>query len=100
MQQAAVGESLSFDPLPFEQDRLPASEVDVGGGEVVEALVSARVIVALHEGRDLRLQIARQVGVLEQDAVLERLMPALDLALRLRVAGGTADVLHASALQP
>src|SRR3954451_19190004 len=79
MQQAAVGEGLSFDPLPFEQDRLPASKVDVGGGEVVEALVSARVIVVRHTGPHLRLQIARQVVVLQQDAVLERLMPALDL---------------------
>src|SRR3954454_22455039 len=93
MQQAAVGERLSFDPLPFEQDRLPASKVDVGGGEVVEALVSARVIVVLHKGTHLRLQIARQVVVLEQDAVLERLMPALDLALRLRMPGRTADVM-------
>jgi hypothetical protein len=100
MQQAAVGERLSFDPLPFEQDRLPTTKVDVGWGEVVEALVSARVIVALHEGADLGLQIAGQVVVLQQDAVLERLMPALDLALRLRMPGRTADVLHAPALKP
>src|SRR4051812_5588557 len=98
MPQAAVGERLSFDPLPFEQDRLPASKVDVGGGEVIQALVSARVIVALHKGPNLRLQIAGQVVVLQQDAVLQRLMPALDLALGLRMPGRTADVLHASAL--
>ena len=96
--QAAVSQGLWCDPLSFEQDRLPAPKVDVGRGEVAEALVSARVIVALHEGRDLRLQIARQVGVLQEDAVLQRLMPALDLALGLRMPGRTADVLHASAL--
>ena len=33
---------------------------------------------------DLEAQVAGQVMVLEQDAVLERLMPALDLALGLR----------------
>jgi hypothetical protein len=35
------------------------------------------------EGFDLEFKIARKEVVLQQDAVLERLMPALDLALRL-----------------
>ena len=48
MQQAAVGQGLSFDPLPFEQDRLPTTEVDVSRGEIAEALVVALVIVVLH----------------------------------------------------
>ena len=87
MQQAAVGERLSFDPLPFEQDRLTTAEVDVSRGEIAQALMSAGVVVVRHEGRDLGLQVAGQVVVLEQDAVLEREVPALDLALRLRVAG-------------
>ena len=43
----------------------------------------AGVIVVLDEGADLGLEIAGQVVVFEQDAVLERLVPALDLALRL-----------------
>ena len=54
----------------------------------------------LHKGRDLRLQIAGQVVVLEQDAVLQRLMPALDLALRLRMVGRAADMAHALVVQP
>ena len=70
MQQAAAGQRLSFHPLPFEQDCLTATEVDVGWGEIVEALVGASVIVVLHEGRNLRLQIARQLVVLQQDVVL------------------------------
>ena len=45
----------------------------------------AGMVVLRHEGGDLTFEIARQVIVLEQDAVLERLMPALDLALGLRV---------------
>jgi hypothetical protein len=40
------------------------------------------------------------VQVVEQDAVLERLMPALDLALRLRVVGRAADMIHALAVEP
>ena len=44
----------------------------------------ADMIVGLDEGADLPLEIARQVVVVEQDAVLQGLMPALDLALGLR----------------
>ena len=44
------------------------------------------------EGRDLGFEIARQVIVLEQDTVLERLMPALDLALGHRMIRRTTDV--------
>jgi hypothetical protein len=47
-----------------------------------------------HEGGDLAFEIAGQVVVLKQDGVLERLMPALDLALGLRVIRGAADMLH------
>ena len=38
--------------------------------------------------------------MLKQDAVLERLMPALNLALGLRVIRGAADMLHLLAIQP
>ncbi len=59
------------------------AEVDVGGGEVAQALVSAGMVVVLDEDGHPRLQLAGQVGVFEQDAVLERPVPALDLALGL-----------------
>src|SRR4051794_24788561 len=91
---------MSFDPLPFEQDRLPTTKADVGGGEVVEALVGASMVIVLDKGTDLRLQIGREIVVLQQDTVLQRLMPALDLALGLWVAWGAPDVRHAPALQP
>ena len=87
MQQAAVGEGLSFDPFALKEDRLTATEVDVSRGEIAQALMSAGVVVVLDKGAHLRLESARQVVGLEQDAVLEREVPALDLALRLRVAG-------------
>jgi hypothetical protein len=59
------------------------------------------VFVLRHEGRDLAFEIAGQVVVLKQDAVLERLMPALDLALGLRVIGryGRAPFFTCSALR-
>ena len=45
------------------------------------------VIVMIDEGADLVFEIARQIIVLQQDAVLQGLMPTLDLALGLRVMG-------------
>jgi hypothetical protein len=62
---------------------LPAPEVDVRRGEVTDALVVPEMIVVGDEVTDLLLEITGQVVVLEQNAVLERLVPALDLALRL-----------------
>ena len=59
------------------------------------ALVVAQVVVVLDEGVDLGLEIAGQIVVLQQDAVLERLVPALDLALGLGMEGSTADMAHA-----
>ena len=56
------------------------------------------VIVVLDEARDLGFEIIRQVIVLEQNAVLERLVPALDLALGLRMAWGAANMRDATVL--
>jgi hypothetical protein len=58
------------------------------------------VVVVLDEALDLRLEITGQIVVLEQDAVLQRLVPALDLALGLRVAGSAADMLDTLFLEP
>ena len=100
MLQAPLFDGLSLDPFSLQQDGLAASEVDVGGGEIVEALVIAAVVVVLDEGRDLGFEIARQEVVLQQDAVLQRLVPALDLALGLRMARCTADVIDVLILKP
>ena len=54
----------------------------------------APVIVVIDEAIDMRFEVAGQVVVVEQEAVLERLMPALDLALGLRVTGSAAYVAH------
>lgn len=84
MLQASFFDCYAFDLFSFSQDFYAASEVDVSRREIIQALVIATMIVVIDEGTDLRLQVARQIIVLEQDAVLEDLMPALDLALRLR----------------
>jgi hypothetical protein len=79
MLQAATGDCLAFDALAFEEDGLGPSEVDVGRCEIAQALVIAGMVVMIDEGGDLAFEIAGQVIMVEEDAVLERLMPALDL---------------------
>ena len=98
--QATVCDGLALDPFAFEEDGLGAPEVDVSRSEIAEALVIAGMVVVLDEGRDLAFEIAGQVVVLEQDAVLERLMPALDLALGLGMERRSADMLDAPLVQP
>ena len=85
VKQPTVLDGLAFDPFSFQQDGLTAPEVDVGRGEIVDALVIAPVVVVRDECVDLSFEIAGQIIVLEQDAVLERLMPALDFPLRHRM---------------
>jgi hypothetical protein len=62
--------------------------------------VIAGMVVVRHEGGDLAFEIAGRVVVLKQDAVLERLMPALDFALGLRMEGRSADMLDVLLVQP
>ena len=93
--QAALSDGFSFNPFAFEQDGLAASEVDVGRCEIVEALVVSAMVVILDEGCDLGFEVFLEEVVFEQDAVLQRLVPALDLALGLGMAGCTARVIHA-----
>ena len=90
--QAAIGDGLSLDAFAVEQDGLAAAEVDIGRGQVAQALMVAVMVVVGDEGLDLGLERAGQVVVLEQDAVLQGLVPALDLALGLRMAGRAADM--------
>ena len=100
MLQAALFERLSFDPFSFQQDGLAASEVNVGRCEVAEAFVISQVIVVADEGVDLGFKIARQIVVIQQDTVLECLMPTFDLALGHRVIRCTANMIHALFFEP
>ncbi len=95
---AASGDWRRLITFPFDQNGLAPPEVDVGGRQVADALVISQVIVISDEGLDLGFEIARQVIVFEQDTVLERLMPALDLALGHRMMGRPAYMLHVLAV--
>ena len=85
VQQAPMLDGFALDPFAVIDDGFGPSEVGVGGRHIVEALVIAPVIIVLDEGLDLAFEIARQEVIFEQNAVLQGLMPALDLALCLRM---------------
>ena len=95
MDQAPVLDGQFLDLLPSCQDCRAASKVDVGGCQIAEAFVVSVVVVMIDEGGDGGLKFALQIVVFQKDAVLEGLVPALDLALRLGMIGRTADVIHA-----
>jgi hypothetical protein len=69
VQQAAIGDCLSFDPFSFNQNGLAAAEVDIAWRQIADALVIAQVIVVSDEDLDLGFEIARQVVVFELDTV-------------------------------
>ena len=100
MRQSSFFDGLFLDAPPSFDDGLVPSEVDIGGREVAKALVVAPVIVVLYEGVDLRFQVSRQVVVFEQNAVLQGLVPALDLALRLGMIGRAADMDDIPVIEP
>ena len=57
---------------------MAAPEVDVSRCQIADGLVVTLVVVVIDEGVDLGLEIAGQIVILEQDAVLQRLVPSLD----------------------
>ena len=95
MLQAPMFDGLSLDPFSLFDDGGCPAEVGIRGRHIVQALVIALVVVMLNERLDLAFEVAGQEVVFEQDAVLQGLVPALDLALRLRMERGTAHVAHA-----
>jgi hypothetical protein len=100
VEQASLPDGLLLDALSVEQDGLCSAEEDIGGCHVVQAFVVAAVVVVLDEGVDPRFELAGKVVVLEQDAVLECLMPALDLALGLGMTWRTAEMLDLPLVEP
>ena len=79
---------------------MAAPEVDVGRGQIADAFVISAMIVVVDEGSDLRLEVFREVVVFEQDAVLQRLVPALDLALGLGMSRSAVTLFDGSLFQP
>lgn len=66
MKQAPGFDGRSFDPFSLFQNGFTAPEVDIGRGEVLQALVIASVVVVLDERVDLLAEITGQVVVFQQ----------------------------------
>ena len=60
MLQATLSDRLFLDLFPFSENGFIAAKVDVGGCDVVQALVVALVIVVVDEGFDLSFEVIRQ----------------------------------------
>ena len=87
-------DGLFFDPFSLFHDGGCSAEVGVCRRYVAQAFVIALVVVMLHERFDLGLQVLWQEVVFQQDAVLQGLVPAFDLALCLRMEGCAAHMAH------
>jgi len=96
--QAPMFDGVSFDPFSSFDDAFSPAEVGVCGRHIAQAFVVSLVIVMLDERLDLGFEITGQEVVFQQDAVLQGLVPALDLALRLRVERRAANMAHVISL--
>jgi hypothetical protein len=76
-------------------DRMVASAFGTMAVQSLEAGETGLMMV-LRGGRE----IPGQIIVLQQDPILQGLMPALDLALGLGVIGRTTDMFHVSIVEP
>ena len=92
MQQAAFLDGLSLDLLSSSEDGVRPAEVDICRRQVSEAFVIAVLVVVVDEVADRLLQRPGEVVVLKQDAVLQGLVPALDLSLSLRIVWRPSDM--------
>ena len=73
--QAMVCNGGAVDLLALSQDCLRSAEINVGRGEIVDALTIPFLVVIAYEGLDLSFQFTGQVEVMKQDPVLQCLMP-------------------------
>ena len=89
-----------FDVLPPCENSGSAPKVDIGWSEIAETLVVTPSVIEIDELREPRFELSRQIVILQQNAILQRAMVTLDLALRHRMIGLTTRVTHAVLLEP
>ena len=81
MLQASILDCLFLDCFPFYENVFGTPEVDVRGSDVVQALVIAVIVVVIDKDTDLLLQIAWQVVVFLENAVLHGMVPAFNIRI-------------------
>jgi hypothetical protein len=84
MLQATILDSEIIDPFPLIHNVLSSFIVDICWCEIAKALVQTPVVVVFNEGCDLLIEFSRKIIVIE-NAVLQRLIPALNPPLYLRM---------------
>ena len=94
MLQASVCDGGALDALSFGEDCLSSPEVDISRSEVVDALVTASIIVVLYEGVDLPFEITGQIVIVGQNAVLQGLVQTFYLSLSLGMMRRPAHMLR------
>jgi len=62
--------------------------------------VVGAAVATIEEGADLAFEISRELVVFEQDSVLQRLVPTLDLALGPPWVRRATDIAHAVVFAP
>ena len=70
MRHASCMERSFFDPSAVFEDVLGAPEEHIGRCHIAEAIVISGVVVGVHEGLDLGLQITGQIVVFQQHPVV------------------------------
>ena len=102
MLQPALSDGVAFDPFSFPQNGTSESEIDVGRCQVAQTSVISAGIVVIEEGSSLGLKVLRELIVFRQDAVLQSLVPPLDLALGLKTAEApyTCSMVRCSSKSP
>ena len=100
MLQAPIFDGHSFDALSFGVDGFIPAEVSICWRHIAETFMITLVVIMLNERLDLGFEIAGKEVILEQDAVLQGLVPALYFALGLRMIRRAAHMLHLFVFQP
>ncbi len=99
MLQASLSWRFVFSASSFFQNCVSSAKVNIGRRKIIKAFVIALMVVMLNKLANIVLKIARQIMIIEQDLVFERLMPLLDLSLGLRMIRLTTHMVHAFTLQ-
>ena len=60
MLQSSLFQRSLLDGVSFSENRLNLAEVDIGRRQIVQTLVITPMVVIVHEGTDMCLQVARQ----------------------------------------
>lgn len=76
MVQAGLADRLLVDLLAFSQDGFVPAKSDVGGGDIGQTLVAARVVLVIDNGPDLAFEVAGRIAVFQQNPVFQRPVPS------------------------